>query len=106
VAALAARRYRVAGDAVLALGDGGPGGAPLTVNLSVVSPGDVGTAVVDDGPADVTLGTAELAEVLLGGGSLASLASVGRVTEAHPGEAARVDAMLGWSPLPYVTHDF
>lgn len=107
VAALAARRYRVPGEAVLALGDGGPDGAPLTVNLSVVSPGDVGTVVVvDDGPADVILGTAELAEVFLGGGSLALLASIGRVTEARPGEAARVDAMLGWSPLPYVTHDF
>jgi predicted acetyltransferase len=106
VAALAARRYRVPGEAVLTVGDGGPDGAPLTVNLSVASPGDVGTVVVDDGPADVTLGTAELAEVVLGGGSLASLASIGRVTEARPGEAARVDAMLGWSPLPFVTHHF
>lgn len=106
VAALAARRYRVPGEAVLALGDRGRDAAPLTVKLSVGSPGDVGTVVVDDGPADVTLGTAELAEVLLGGGSLASLASIGRVTEARPGEAARVDAMLGWSPLPYVTHHF
>lgn len=105
-AALAARCYRVPGEVVLAVTDGGPGGSPLTVRLSVGSSGGAGTVVVHDGAADVTLGIAELAEVLLGGGSLVSPAAVGRVSEARPGEAARVDAMLGWSPLPYTTHSF
>lgn len=106
VTALSTRRYRAAGEVTVTLTDGGPVGEPVTVELSVTAAGGVGAAVVCDSPADVAMGVAELAEVLLGGGSLASLTSVGRVAEARPGEAARVDAMLGWSPLPYVTHAF
>ncbi|MCZ7631040.1 MAG: GNAT family N-acetyltransferase [Microthrixaceae bacterium] len=106
VKALSMRRYRIAGDVVLSLTDGGPAGEPLTVALSVASGGATGVVVEYDGPGQLTMGVAELAEVLLGGGSVALLASVGRVTEARPGEAARLDAMFGWSPLPYVTHAF
>lgn len=106
LAALASRRYRIADRAVVAIGDPRSGGEPINLALTVERPGDPGVTEPCGDPPDVTLGVAELGEVWLGGGSLAALAAVGRVAEAAPGEAARLDAMLGWSPLPQVTHDF
>lgn len=123
VAALSARRYRAAGEASIELIDPASGGRSSTLSLSVGQPGATAAVMVSDGGSgstggaagtggaatsgpDVTLGPAELAQVWLGGGSLASLLALGRVTEGAPGSAARLDAMLGWSPLPGVTHDF
>jgi predicted acetyltransferase len=108
-AALASRRYRVPGRLVLRVdpplreGDAPPVGG--VVELDVAADGTV-RAVPGGAPADLRLGAAELASVWLGGGSLSSLAAVGRVEELTPGALPLADAMFGWSPLPRVTLEF
>ena len=104
--ALASRHYRAQGDCVLEILGAAGEGQPLTLGLSVAAGGGHASVERSDRPAEITLGVAELAEVWLGGGSMQQLAALGRVVEQFPGAAGRLDALFGWSPLPWVTHDF
>ena len=98
-AALAARRYRVAGTLVLDVADdvrpeqagryrldGGPDGAECRTTT---------------GEADLALTAEDLGSLYLGGVAASSLAAAGRVLELRPGALARADAMLGGFPQPF-----
>ncbi len=102
VAALSSRRYRTGGSLVLAVVGAG---ATAVLDLGVSPDGEASVSLTDAQP-ELSLGLEELGSVWLGGGSFAQLAAVGRVVEAHPGAAGRADALFGWSPSPWVTHDF
>jgi predicted acetyltransferase len=105
---LGSRRYRIPGTVVFdVVDDRAPEGA-ATAGTWAVEVGDDGAAGVErcSGSADLRLGVAELASVVLGGGSLCRLGAVGRVTAVTPGALERADAMLGWWPSPWITEFF
>ncbi|MGE3268092.1 MAG: GNAT family N-acetyltransferase [Chloroflexota bacterium] len=103
-AALAARRYQVAGTLTVQLRDvdcpwnegvwtleASPDGA--TVRRGTKSP-------------DLVLSAAELSAMYLGTVSASSLARAGRLTELTPGAARRADLLFGWDVPPWCLDDF
>ena len=104
-AALAARRYRVAGELVIALSD-------------AMCPWNAGTLLVDGGPdgaacapapgrdPDLAMDAGALGSLLLGGLRATSLARVGRVQELRAGAAARADLLLGSDIEPFSGTEF
>lgn len=104
-AALAARRYRVAGRIVVELLDDWMSG---TSGAWVLDGGPDGAQA---GPArgaepDIVLGAAELGSILLGGVAPSRLARVGRITELSAGALAKADAMFGIDPAPWCSTEF
>jgi predicted acetyltransferase len=107
-AVLASRRYRIPGRLVVEVADERAPGGATTGGTWALEIGDDGAARVEPsgGRADLRLGVAELASVVLGGGSLSRLGAVGRAAEVSPGALERADAMLGWWPSPWITEFF
>lgn len=90
-AALAARRF--------------PGGDELVIQVTDdLIPQNAGTYRLSGArtqkPADITLDAAALGCLYLGGGSVAALASAGRLTELRQGAIAEADAAMRWHRAP------
>jgi predicted acetyltransferase len=99
-AALAARRYLVAGDLVLHVDDPFHPEAAGTYRLKG-SPDGAECERVDDARPDLSLGAPELGAVYLGGAAPSLYASAGRIVEHAPGALERADAMFVTHPAPY-----
>ena len=98
-AALAARRYEVAGSVVVEVRDPfcpwNAGRWRLEGSL------EGATCERTDASADLTLSAAELGAVFLGGTRLSTLFAARRVDEHVPGAVARADAMLATARAPW-----
>ena len=96
--ALTARRYAAPLDVVIEVSDQmferNAGRWRLTAET------DKASCTQTQDSADLACTVAELSAVYLGGISLASLASVGRVHERQPGALARASAAFGWHCAP------
>ncbi len=103
--ALTARRYHGAGALVLDLSDGQCAGNQGCFAL-VSDP--LGRAAVEraEGPGDLQLDVACLAEVFLGGERPQSLAAAGRIRVRSPEALNELDRLLSSWPAPYCTADF
>jgi len=99
-AALAARRYLVAGDLVLHVDDAFHPEAAGTYRLKG-SPDGAECERVDDARPDLSLGAPELGAIYLGGVAPSLYATAGRIVEHAPGALERADAMFVTHPAPY-----
>jgi predicted acetyltransferase len=104
-AALAARRYRTSGRAVLEVEDRF---CPWNDGRYALETASDGTATVEptDAEPDVTCTANDLAAVYLGGASMRQLRRASRVRELTGGALERLDAMLAWDPSPWAPYDF
>lgn len=103
-AALASRAYAAPVDVVLELSD-----AMLASNEGRWHlRGDAEGAEISrtDAPAQLALDVADLAEVYLGGTSLAALAGAGRVRELEPGHLHSASTAFGWPVAPGMSWGF
>lgn len=83
------------------------------VSAAITGPGP-GVALVIDadgctahrGPVDLSMGSAELGSIVLGGVSASSLVAAGLVTESRIGAAADADDLLGVRPAPFMATNF
>ncbi|MGI9579486.1 MAG: GNAT family N-acetyltransferase [Microthrixaceae bacterium] len=105
---LAERRYRIPESLVLEVTDTRMPSGAITAGTWRIEVDHTGVASIGStsDSADLVLDVAELASVILGGGSLARLAAVGLVTESTVGAARRGDALFGWWPTPWITEFF
>ncbi|HEX6312738.1 MAG TPA: GNAT family N-acetyltransferase [Acidimicrobiia bacterium] len=100
-AALAARRYAVAGSLVLDVVDElRPAGAAAG-RFALEGGPDGATATRTDAEPELVLGVAELGAGYLGGVAFSTLARAGLVEERTPGALERADAMFRTVPAPY-----
>ena len=99
-AALAARRYPVAGDLVLQVDDAFRPASGGTFRLKG-SPDGAECERVDDARPDLVLGAPELGAIYLGGNAASLLGAVDRIVERSPGALARADAMFVTHPAPH-----
>ncbi len=99
-AALAARRYAVAGSLVLEVADGFRPRSGGRYRLTAESDG-AAACVRSNDEADIALSITDLGAAYLGGVSFVTLAEAGRVEERIPGALARADALFAVSPAPY-----
>lgn len=103
-AALAARRYAVAGRLTFAVRDAFSSRNEGLYELEGGREGAECRAV--SGDPDLTLGVQELGAAYLGGTRFRTLERAGRVVEETPGAIARADAMFAWDPPPWSPHTF
>jgi predicted acetyltransferase len=105
-AALAARRYDVAGRVVFEVDDAfRPDGAAAGRFVLEGGP-DLARCERTDEEPDLVLGVADLGAAYLGGVTFSALARAGLVEEGTPGALPRADAMFRSDPAPYVMTEF
>lgn len=98
-AALAARRYAIAGSLVLEVTDPFRPGTAGRYRLEG-GPDGADCRCTTDEP-DLALAVDDLGALYLGGVAASTLAAAGRVTELRTGSLARAGAMLAFSPAPF-----
>ena len=102
--ALAARRYRSAGQVVIELTDDWM--PEISGRYRVEGGPDGAEAVADSAGADIALGPSELGSILLGGVAPSALARAGRIDELRPGALSLADAMFTVERPPYCSTEF
>lgn len=102
--ALVSRRYHTPGSVRLEIVD--PLGLLPRRTLALDGGPDGADVTRGSGPAEVTVGLAELGAVILGGVRWRTLAAAGRVAEHAPGAVGRLDAMFTWPADPWCCQDF